>query len=259
MGEGGRQCVVVTGGASGIGAAVAKKVIDAQGYVGILDLHADRLHACIAALGHRAVGVPVDVGNVDAMTQAHQTLMERLPPIDGLVNCAGAPPVPTPIETQSVAEWERILDSHVKTTYVSCKVIGSAMAQRGRGAIVNTASVLAFRPGPVLDYGPGKSAIVSLTQSLAVHWAAKGIRVNAVAPGWTDTPFLRPPERGEQRDLTPILRATPMGRVLQPSEIANVIQFLLSDAASAVTGVTLPCDGGVIAGSGWAPYGGFPT
>lgn len=249
--------IVITGGASGIGAAVARHVIDAGGYVGIVDLNAERARSYAMELGERAVGMAADVSDYASMMGAHQTLADRMPPINGLVNCAGAPPVPTPIETQSVEDWERVLDSHIKTTYVSCKVVGSAIAARGEGAIVNIASVLAFRPGPVLDYGPGKSAVVSLTQSLAVHWAPRGVRVNAVAPGWTDTPFLRPDARGRKRDMAPIINATPMRRLLRPSEIANVVCFLLSPAASAVTGATLPCDGGVIAGSGWAPYGGF--
>jgi NAD(P)-dependent dehydrogenase (short-subunit alcohol dehydrogenase family) len=110
----------------------------------------------------------------------------------------------------------------------------------------------------VLAYGAAKAGVVNLTEALAVQWARKNLRVNAVAPGWTDTPFLRPKERAGTRDMTPILNATPMGRLMQPAEIAEVIFFLLSSAASAITGATVPCDGGVIAGSGWNPYGGFP-
>ncbi len=250
--------VVITGGASGIGAAVARGVVDAGGYVGIIDLNIERARSFALELGDHAVGLQADAADELSMAAAYHEVERCLPPVNGLVNCAGAPPVPKPIEYQPVDDWERVLASHIKTTYVSCKVIGSAIAARGYGSIVNTASVLAFRSGPVLDYGPGKAAVVSLTESLAVHWARRGVRVNAVAPGWTDTPFLRPDERGNERDLTPILNATPMQRLMQPSEIASVILFLLSSASSAVTGVTIACDGGVIAGAGWAPYGGFP-
>lgn len=84
------------------------------------------------------------------------------------------------------------------------------------------------------------------------------MRVNAVAPGWTDTPFLKPKERKGERDVTPILRATPLGRLMKPEEIAEVIYFLLSPRSAVITGATIPCDGGVIAGAGWGPYGGFP-
>lgn len=251
------QSVVITGGASGIGAAVARKVIEAGGYVGILDLNAELAQSLARELGERAIGLRTDALDEAAVLQAYERLERELPPVTGLVNCAGAPPIPRPIEEQPVKEWERVVDSHLKTTYISCRVIGSAIAKRGEGAIVNLASVLSFLPGPVLDYGPAKAGVVSLTQSLAVHWASRGVRVNAVAPGWTDTPFLRPEARKGERDMKPMIAATPMGRLMQPSEIANVICFLLSPAASAVTGVTVPCDGGVIAGTGWAPYGGF--
>jgi NAD(P)-dependent dehydrogenase (short-subunit alcohol dehydrogenase family) len=251
--------IFITGGASGIGAAVARQVVAAGGYAGIIDVNLERARDLATELGDRAFAVEADVGSLDSLSEAYRSLTRELPVPQGLVNCAGKPPLPRRIEDQSIEEWESILDSHLKTTFVSCKVIGSAMAEQGRGAVVNIASVLSFRPGPVLDYGPGKAGIVNLTQSLAVHWAARGVRVNAVAPGWTDTPFLRPESRGKQRDFAPILAATPMRRLMQPVEIANVISFLLSDLASDFTGVTVPCDGGVIAGSGWGPYGGFPS
>ncbi|MDR3521866.1 MAG: SDR family NAD(P)-dependent oxidoreductase [Acidocella sp.] len=253
------HCVIVTGGASGIGAATARLISAAGGYVGILDLNAEAGAAVAESCGKRAIALRADAGDENDVKAAHVILQSHLPPVTGLVNCAGAPERPRPIEDCPVDEWTRIIDSHLRTTYIACRVFGSAMATRGFGAIVNLASVLSFRPGPVLGYGPAKAAIVNLTESLAVYWARHGVRVNAVAPGWTDTPFLRPPERGHQRDLTPILRATPMGRLMRPEEIAEVINFLLSPAARIVTGTTIPCDGGVIAASGWAPYGGPPA
>ena len=250
--------IVISGGASGIGAATARKVVAAGGYVGILDLNLALAEALASELGTAAVAVKADAMDERQVSAAHRKLAARLPSIRGLVNCAGIPLLPKPIEDYPVADWERIVASHLKSTYVACREIGAAMARRGGGAIVNLASVLSFRPGPVLAYGPAKAAVVNLTQSLAVQWAKRGVRVNAVAPGWTDTPFLRPKERRGRRDLTPIIRATPLGRLLKPEEIAEAIFFLLSPAASGVTGVTLPCDGGVMAASGWAPYGGIP-
>jgi NAD(P)-dependent dehydrogenase (short-subunit alcohol dehydrogenase family) len=96
--------------------------------------------------------------------------------------------------------------------------------------------------------------VVSLTESLAVHRGRKGVRVNAVAPGWTETPFIQ--HRREMFDG--IAAANAMGRLLQPEEIGEVIHFLLSPAASAITGTTVVCDAGYLAASGWAPYGGPP-
>ena len=92
---------------------------------------------------------------------------------------------------------------------------------------------------------------------MAVQWARQGVRVNAVGPGFTETPFLTKGERQGKRDFTPLLESTPVGRLMQPEEIAEVIYFLLSPAASAVSGQTIVCDGGVLAGAGWWGFGGF--
>ena len=250
--------VIVTGGASGIGAAVSRRIVGTGGHVAILDLNLDAATSLADELGASAFAAFADVLDEQLLIKINETIGASLPPINGLVNCAGIAQVPTPIEDYAVENWARVVDSHLKGTYISCRVFGSAMAKRKHGAIVNLASVLAFRSGPVLAYGPAKAAIVNLTEALAVQWAKRGVRVNAVAPGWTDTPFLRPKERKGERDFTPILRATPLGRLMQPEEIAEVIYFLLSPMSAVVTGATIPCDGGVIAGAGWAPYGGFP-
>jgi NAD(P)-dependent dehydrogenase (short-subunit alcohol dehydrogenase family) len=250
--------VVVTGGASGIGAATARSIVGAGGSVGLIDINGPAARALADELGAAALAATADAADENAVRAALGEFARHAAPLRGLVNCAGLAQIPTPIEDYPAGDWQRIVDSHLRTTYVACRIVGGELAARGAGSIVNLASVLSFRPGPVLAYGPAKAAIVNLTASLAVHWARRGVRVNAVAPGWTDTPFLRPKERKGERDLTPIVRATPLGRLMKPEEIAAVIFFLLSPASSAVTGVTIPCDGGVIAGSGWGPYGGFP-
>ena len=154
--------VIVTGGASGIGAATARRIVAAGGHVAILDLNLDAAEALAAELGPRAVASRGDVLDEAAFEAAHQSVASRLAPINRLVNCAGIAP-PAPIE-----DW------------------------------------------PV------------------------------------------------ERDLTPIINATPMGRLLRPQELAEVIYFLLSPAARGVTGATVPCDGGVLAGCGWFPFGGLP-
>lgn len=252
------QTIVITGGASGIGAATARSFASKGYHVGIIDLNEAAARSLADEIGVRAACASADILDPERVRAAHDQIASALPPITGLVNCAGIPQIPTPIEDLPVETWERVVDSHLKGTYIACQVIGGAMALRGTGAVVNLASVVGFHPGPVLAYGPAKAAVINLTQVLSVAWARKGVRVNAVAPGWTDTPFLRPPERGHQRDLTPILNAIPMGRVLDPDEIADVIAFLVSPASRAITGVTIPCDGGFVAGLGWTAFGGFP-
>ena len=262
------RCVAVLGGASGIGAAVARKLAAQGTALVLLDLNGPAASALAAELGAglgadpgpSALAIEVDATDDGAMRAAAERVAESgLPPLDGLVASAGLAQPPTPIEDYSGADFQRVVDSHIRTSYLAAQSFGAPMAARGHGAVVFLASVLSFRPGPVLAYGAGKAAVVSLTQSLAVHWAAQGLRVNAVAPGWTDTPLIRRPgPDGRPRDLTPILDSTPMGRLMRAEEIAEVICFLLSPAASAITGVTIAADGGVMAAAGWAPYGGFP-
>jgi len=247
--------VIVTGGASGIGAATARRVVAAGGQVGILDIDRAAAEKLAGKLGASAVAATADVTEAKRMAAACDDLESRLPPVNGLVNCAGIAQPPAPIELFDPEEWSRIVDIHLLGTYNACRVVGGAMAERGAGAVVNLASVLAFQPGPVLAYGVAKAAVVNLTRALAVQWAGRGVRVNAVAPGWTDTPMLR---AQQERDFTPVIEATPMRRLMQPQEVAEVIYFLLSPAASGITGATVPCDGGFLAAAGWHPFGGFP-
>lgn len=246
--------VFITGGASGIGAATARRIVKDGGHVAVVDLNLEAAQALARELGPHAIALAADIMSIEEVRTAHETAAAALPPINGLVNCAAAQPKPAPIEMLEPEEFDRVLNSHVTGTLIPCKVVGSAMAERGSGAIINLASVLSYRSSPALAYGAGKAGVVSLTESLAVHWAKKGVRVVGVAPGWTETPFIN--HRREMFDR--IAASTAQGRLLQPEEIAEVIYFLLSPAASAVTGTTLVCDGGFLAASGWGPYGGPP-
>lgn len=250
--------VVITGGASGIGAALARRILAHGGSVGLIDLDRSRLDELVAQHGARALAACCSATDEVQLRAACERFEGGLGgPVDGLVNAAGIPERAAAIEDQDPQVWRAVLDSHLNGTYLSCKVFGSRMAAGGAGgSIVNVASVVGLRPGPVLAYGAAKAAVLSLTQSLAVHWAGADVRVNAVAPGWTDTPFMRRADRS-QRDIQTIVDAVPQRRLIAPDEIADVISFLLSRDSRCVTGTTITCDGGYLAGSGWAPYGGF--
>lgn len=247
--------VFITGGASGIGAAAARRIVKDGGHVAIVDLNLAAAETLATQIGANAIALKADTLDEADVRKAFAGAERVLPPINGLVNSAAAQPTATPIENLEAEEFDRVLNSHVTGTLIPCRIVGTAMAARGHGAIVNLASVLAFRSGPVLAYGAGKAGVVSLTESLAVHWGRKGVRVNAVAPGWTETPFIQ--HRSDMFDR--IAAANAMGRLLRPEEIGEVICFLLSPAASAITGTTVVCDGGYLAASGWGPYGGLPS
>ena len=250
--------ILITGGASGIGAAVASKVLSLGATPILVDLNLDQLKKTSEELklnGSFSVG---DVTDENSLIKVLDFIQNKFPPLKGLVCSAGKAPIPKKIEDTSLNEWNSIIESHLTGTFLSCKVFGCQMVKSGYGSIVNVSSVLAHNPGPVLAYGVAKSGILNLTSSLSVQWSSKNVRVNAVAPGWTDTPLLRPKERGHQRDLQPILSAVPQNRLMKPEEIADVISFLLSPSSSSITGSVINCDGGTLAGSGWPPYGGFP-
>ena len=253
-----RQVAIVTGGASGIGAAVVRRIVKDGGCATIFDVNAQLAEALVADLGDRALASTGSVLSEPDLNQALRQTEEKFGPVNSLVCAAGIPQVPTRPEDFTLSDWTRILESHLTGTYAACRVVGTAMTKGPiGGAIVNLASVVGVNPGPTLAYGPAKAGVINLTKILAVQWAKAGVRVNAVAPGWTDTPFLRPPERSGTRDLSPIEKAVPMGRVLSPDEIAAPILFLMSSDASAITGAVVPCDGGFLAGAGWSAYGGF--
>lgn len=249
--------VLVTGGASGIGAAICRMIIDRGGHVGIVDVNDELGVALAEELGEKAEFAHADVCDEAALTKAYESLGKILPPITGLVTCAGVSPTRFPIEEHPLEEFRRLVDNHTSGTFVTCKVVGSDMVARGGGSIVTISSALSIRPGPMLGYGTGKAGVLNLTQSLAVHWGKKNLRVNTVVPGWVDTPFIRRQEAAG-RDLSPIKGVTPMGRLVKPEEVAEVALFLLSPASSAMTGAAVVADCGATLGGGWLPYGELP-
>ena len=253
--EGRSRVAVVTGGASGIGLATAGVLAERDWRVVIGDLDAGRCQAAAEPIG--AAAVPFDVTDEHAVEAAITDIEARFGPVEALMANAGLIQPPTAPEEFSIADFDRVVAVNLRGVYVSCVAAGKRMARRGTGGIVITGSVTADRAAPLHAYAPTKAAVVHMAACLAAEWGRSGVRVNAVSPGYVGTPpVLAAIQRG-QRDPAQLREAAAMGRMVEPVEIARAVAFLLSDDASAVTGINLPVDAGWLAGSHMATYGGM--
>jgi NAD(P)-dependent dehydrogenase (short-subunit alcohol dehydrogenase family) len=220
------KVAVVTGGASGIGAATVKLLERCGARVEALDLKS----GC-------------DVTDEKQVRSA----FERVGAFDILVNSAGRA-VRKPAAELSGEEWDQVLDLNLKATFMCSRNALAPMKSRGGGSIVNLASIMGFSGGifPNASYQASKGGVVNLTRALALEWAQDNIRVNAVAPTFVRTD-LTVPIFSNPDVLKQVMRHTPLGRLPEPEEIAAAIVYLCSPAARCITGVTLPVDSGYLA------------
>ena len=245
------RLAVVTGGARGIGLAMARAFSEAGAGVVLADVDlvtAERAARELSSTGSVARAVALDVTDHDAVAACAAEVEQEFGPIDVLAANAGIVRNEPALDT-SPESWKTVVDVNLNGVFYTCVEFGRRMVDRGRGAIVVTASmsgIIVNSPQAQASYNASKAAAAHLAKSLAVEWAPSGVRVNALAPGYIATELTMRgrsnPAWGERW-----VSGTPMGRLGEPEEVAACALFLVSDASSYVTGSVLVVDGGYTA------------
>jgi NAD(P)-dependent dehydrogenase (short-subunit alcohol dehydrogenase family) len=245
------KVALVTGGASGIGRATAEALAAGGAAVVIADVDVEGGAAAvegIAGAGGTASFLPTDVTDEAQIAATVDAAAARHGRLDIAVNNAGRTGTFGPLPDQQLDDWNRTLAVNVTSVFLSLRAEIPHLLRAGGGAIVNTASGAGLKGFAQLPaYVASKHAVVGLTRSVALEYARSGIRVNAVCPGSIRTPMLEGFTGGDEAALTGMGRLQPVGRLGTAEEVAAAIVWLCSDAASFVTGVAMPVDGGVMA------------
>jgi NAD(P)-dependent dehydrogenase (short-subunit alcohol dehydrogenase family) len=243
------RVAVVTGGARAIGLACVEALSEAGADVIIADSNAEVAaegRAAMAAKGYSVAVIGMDVTKSDQVDAAAARVMREKGRLDILVCNAGVARSETPAEDVADEHWLNVIDVNLNGVFWCCRAFGRPMLAAGRGSIVNIGSMSGFivnKPQPQSYYNASKAGVHHLTKSLAAEWASRGVRVNAVAPTYINTPMTaNAAARGELFDVW--MEMTPMRRMGEADEIASVVLFLASDAASLLTGSIVQADAG---------------
>ncbi|HKV17714.1 MAG TPA: D-threitol dehydrogenase [Mycobacterium sp.] len=236
------KAALVTGGASGIGAAIVSALVTKGARVAVVDLAEDAASAQAAAVVRGARGFRCDVSDSASVTATVDAVIAEFGRIDILVNCAGIVML-APAEDLTLDAWDKTIDVNLKGTFLVCQAAGRHMLAAGGGAIVNMASQAAtVALDSHIAYCASKFGVVGLSKVLAAEWGGRGVRVNTISPTVVLTELGRKAWDGARGDA--LKEQIPVGRFAYPNEIAAATVFLASDAAGMITGADLLIDGG---------------
>jgi NAD(P)-dependent dehydrogenase (short-subunit alcohol dehydrogenase family) len=246
------KAAFVTGASRGIGRAIAVALADAGANVALVARNTDGLAEtadAITAVGRDAYVIPADVTSYDAVADAAAEAIDDLGYVDIVVNNAGGSNFMVPFRDLRLTGWDKLVQLNLSSAVFVCHAFAGHLLDRGRGCVINVASVAGVAASPLLTpYGAAKAGLISLTKSLAVEWASGGVRVNALCPGWTATDLNKnlwqDPIAGPAT-----IASVPMQRWGTAEEMTGAAVFLASDAASYMTGQVLIVDGGQTAAS----------
>ena len=252
------RVALITGAGAGLGEAVAHGFAEHGCDVAVADVNADtaeRTASRVRELGRRSIAIQVDVGDPAQIKRMVEETVRSFGTIDILVNSAGVPQIHhASAENIPLEDWAKIMDVNLRGTFVCCQEAARVMLKKGKGAIINFTSIAGVRgqSGKGLNvFCASKGGVNGLTMELAIEWASRGIRVNAIAPCQFLTPALKHVMQEKGLDPKQLMKLwtsnIPLGRIGQPQEIVGPALFLASDASSMVTGVILPVDGGYLA------------
>lgn len=245
------RVVLVTGAAQGVGYATAKLFAERGYHVVMTDLQPlDAQIETLSALGGSVSALSGDISSEGFVSELAEKVAREHTAVDVLVNNAGISLI-CRAEDTSLDQWQRVMNINLTGPFLLCREIGKQMLARQQGNIVNVASIAGLHA--VIDrsaYNASKHGLIGLTRTLAAEWGGRGVRVNAVCPGWIKTEMDEADQGSGAYSDTDIINRVPMGRFAKPEDVARAIAFLADDD-SFVNGVSLPVDGGWIADASW--------